>query len=71
MKLYINVSEPFARGLIKIARQENRSVRDQIAFILKKELEWRGLLTSSTAAAPRPPTAPTHESEGKFSTNEL
>ncbi len=52
MKMYVNMSEHIARGLIKMAREENRTIRDQITFIVKKELEWRGLLTSSTPTTP-------------------
>lgn len=60
ISFYINLPSDIAGALVKLARLEERTPRDQVVFVLKKELQWRGLLPSSTTP-PAQESAPARE----------
>lgn len=56
-KVYVNLEGDVARALARLSYQESRNIRDQVTFLIKKELEWRGLLPSSNAPTQERETA--------------
>jgi len=52
-KVYVNLETEVAQALARLAYDENRDIRGQVTFLIRRELQWRGLLPAPGSAIPQ------------------
>jgi len=51
-KVYVNLETEVAQALARLAYDENRDIRGQVTFLIRRELQWRGLLPAPGSVTP-------------------
>lgn len=57
-RVTVTLEQPEYTALLEVAGMELRNPADQLRFVLRKELEQRGLLSTSAESGPAPSAEP-------------